>query len=61
MIQVYFNFYPLKDGIDAISKLQKSSLELSMTPTDGETKFFVGNWAKLKVIPTNDDFYTNFR
>ena len=32
-----------------------------MTPSSGDTKFIVGEWAKVKVTPIEVEFYSNFR
>ena len=54
-------FYPPKDQIEAIGGLETSALELSILPASGETRLIVGEWATVKVTPTENDFYQNYR
>ena len=56
--ELYFCFL---DTLDAIGKLQTSSLELTVTPSSDDTRFIIGEWAEVKVIPTDIEFYSDFR
>ena len=47
--------------MSAIGKLQVSSLELTVTPSSGNTKFIVGEWAEVRVTPAEVEFYSEFR
>ena len=56
---LYFN--RLSETLGAIGELQISSLELTVTPSSDNTKFIVGDWAEVKVSPTEVEFYSDFR
>ena len=47
--------------MSAIGKLQASSLELTVTPSGGNTNFIIGQWAEVRVTPAEVEFYSEFR
>ena len=49
------------DTIGAIGELQASSLELTVTPSSGDTNFIVGKWVEVRVTPAETKFYSEFR
>ena len=58
-VKLYFDHY--LDTLDAIGKLQTSSLELTVSTSSDNAKFIVGDWAEVKVTPTEVEFFSDFR
>ena len=52
---------PYEATIVDIGELQTSSLELTVSSSSDDKKFIVGEWAEVKVTPTDVGFYSNFR
>ena len=52
---------PIWDAIGDIGELQASSLKLTVTPASENNKFIIGEWAEVRVTPTDIEFYSEFR
>ena len=57
--RLYLN--PYEGPIVDIGELQISALELDVIPFSDDSKFIVGEWAEVKVTPTDVGFYSDFR
>ena len=60
-LAIKIHLYRYKDIISDIGKIEISALKLSLEPINERGQFFVGDWAKVTINSTNNDFYDDYR